>query len=672
MIYKSLVRSFFTGCFKQFMSSDNDDIWDIWDAFCAKAPNYNKNNNFRIMKRLKINKNDAKKLLDLAKINNSNAFPKLSCVERLYNLWRDTAASDDCFNKFKNVVKVEIDNVSQELPQYHIEDNKILFLKSPTGTGKSKYIFKYLKEHPNATCLLISYRRAMASDCRGKYRGICFKEYRADYKKHEMIVDERVICQVESMRRVSLQSYDLVLLDEVESIVNQFTSKYTSVGTMPSIRWHLRHARKIVGIDALLKDKSILDIKNILGPKYKYNPTIIINTKKTHCNDVIDLAHTIAHAEQHVYIALDNNKKIFVFTNKIKYSKKLSLALQTKYPNKKIGIYNSETSREDMAKLEDVNKAWGDLDILIYTNTIEAGISFELSHFDIGFGMLCNNSCGIVSALQMKDRVRDVASNRIIMHIDHQPKHEPGTKKEMEYMLTRKRALLETNLNNSMELLRFDFDDIGTYVYPNEDYYYNLFVSNLANYYDDHNRFFEKYIGELNYAGIQVNLLPDPRTEQERLKLKSASSLNDVRSIMKTANKALNDKIIDDIVRAQAINPETIDDQALTKKLKDGIKKYVMMSRYDLMEEDITHQFVEKYGLPQKQVAYLTTLELLEKSDNTQRYDVDNPLPRDKYLEKIRSYELAKYNEAIQSDDILKDLRGYAPLTTVRLTLSAS
>lgn len=124
--------NFFTGCFKQFMSSDNDDIWNIWDAFCAKAPNYNKANNFRIMKRLKINKDGARKLLDLGRKIKPNAFPRLSCVERLYNLWRDHSASDDCFNKFgDDVIKIEMDDVSQELPQYHIKDNKALCLKSP-------------------------------------------------------------------------------------------------------------------------------------------------------------------------------------------------------------------------------------------------------------------------------------------------------------------------------------------------------------------------------------------------------------------------------------------------------------------------------------------------------------------------------------------------------------
>lgn len=74
-------------------------------------------------------------------------------------------------------------------------------------------------------------------------------------------------------------------------------------------------------------------------------------------------------------------------------------------------------------QLQDPNKYWCDLDLLVYTGTISAGISFTKKHFDIHYGILKNKSADVISFIQGNHRVRDLADNlqRIyIFQLHHQ------------------------------------------------------------------------------------------------------------------------------------------------------------------------------------------------------------------------------------------------------------
>ena len=67
-----------------------------------------------------------------------------------------------------------------------------------------------------------------------------------------------------------------------------------------------------------------------------------------------------------------------------------------------------------MAKIKrddfiDVNKSWADCDILIYTGTLTAGISFELEQFDTFIGLHCKKTTSALAFTQGLHRVRNFA-----------------------------------------------------------------------------------------------------------------------------------------------------------------------------------------------------------------------------------------------------------------------
>lgn len=100
----------------------------------------------------------------------------------------------------------------------------------------------------------------------------------------------------------------------------------------------------------------------------------------------------------HIKSLVADNKKVVVFSTSLERAKEIYAEMPTdkviKYYDgedaKKInGVSKAKIKAEDFA---DVNKAWADCDILIYTGTLTAGVSFELERFDTFVGLFTKNS----------------------------------------------------------------------------------------------------------------------------------------------------------------------------------------------------------------------------------------------------------------------------------------
>jgi hypothetical protein len=57
---------------------------------------------------------------------------------------------------------------------------------------------------------------------------------------------------------------------------------------------------------------------------------------------------------------------------------------------------------------KDVNTAWKDADVLIYTGTLTAGVSFELEHFDVLIGIYTKKTSSPLAFTQGLHRVRNL------------------------------------------------------------------------------------------------------------------------------------------------------------------------------------------------------------------------------------------------------------------------
>jgi len=111
-------------------------------------------------------------------------------------------------------------------------------------------------------------------------------------------------------------------------------------------------------------------------------------------------------------------------------------------PNAVIKKYNSDSSAADRKDFDDVNKAWANVDILIYTSTISASCSFECPHFTCVFGYFSSMGTDYKTAVQMLGHVRNISTQEYHIYINNRSHDLPIHKEEVEKSIINKyRAL---------------------------------------------------------------------------------------------------------------------------------------------------------------------------------------------------------------------------------------
>jgi len=91
------------------------------------------------------------------------------------------------------------------------------------------------------------------------------------------------------------------------------------------------------------------------------------------------------------------------------YANQVISDIASRYPHLKLALYTSSSGGQEKVKLKKVDEHWSDVNALIYSPTISAGVSFDKIHFDIMLGvMICSNSCSERDYHQIIRRVRKV------------------------------------------------------------------------------------------------------------------------------------------------------------------------------------------------------------------------------------------------------------------------
>ena len=72
---------------------------------------------------------------------------------------------------------------------------------------------------------------------------------------------------------------------------------------------------------------------------------------------------------------------------------------------KKVLTYTGSSDDNTNKDFNDVTNIWNKCDILIYSPTCEAGVNFDIEHFDRMFGILSNKSTSPRWFLQMLARI---------------------------------------------------------------------------------------------------------------------------------------------------------------------------------------------------------------------------------------------------------------------------
>jgi hypothetical protein len=407
----------------------------------------------------------------------------------------------------------------REMPNLTFDDEmNTLVIRSPVGTGKTKALIRYINAHPDDRVVILSFRVSFSIEMRFKLKEagietVLYKNIKGDIdlRKHK-----RLIIQLNSLHRITLMKREhdwlphLLVLDESESILSQFDHgalRPRLVAIKNAFEILMKESRRIVCMDACTGPRTIKLIKLSRDQKCVKWIDNIHPSGRDKTYTLLEPEHLTRmitlQLEQGFKIVCCSNTKVF-----IEGLKRRVLDAKIGIEEKDIGVYTGDTLAETKKELKDVNTNWLKYKLLLYTSTVQAGISFEKLHYDCLFGHFTHRSCDFRACFQMLGRVREVTSKNIFISFseDCLQRDVMWRKRDIElyienkYSKARGRAIAKAKamtreLNEQALTIGFGFkefdDDIahidgrydidtGRYEVLNKDLYYHIKVGNMS------------------------------------------------------------------------------------------------------------------------------------------------------------------------------------------------
>jgi hypothetical protein len=292
-------------------------------------------------------------------------------------------------------------------------------IKSPMGTGKTQFLKTLIETHfKDRRILYLSHRQTFTQNIAGNFSALGFYNYMDGVKDLEQ--KDRLIVQIDSLKHLMTNSeiicYDMIILDECESILNHLSSVTIGENRTPIctlLSYLIKEAKTVLALDADLDERSYHFLKEI-----REKPRVLINEYKG--------------TTKRFLLSTNYDKRKFQISEDIKAQKNIVIICLSKttlddiyehiiknHKDCKVIRYSSMTDDSQKQRLKDVNTYWKTFQVVMYSPTIEAGVDFnEKGHFQRMYAFFCNGSCSPRSFLQMVGRIRSLDDNNIRCQYD--------------------------------------------------------------------------------------------------------------------------------------------------------------------------------------------------------------------------------------------------------------
>ena len=473
------------------------------------------------------------------------------------------------------------------------------FIKAQKGQGKTVALEKYIEEHKPKRVVVVSFRRSFSNEIMKRLGKLGFVNYR---DIEGAITANRVIIQVESLHRLRwTEKCDLMVLDEIESIRSQFFSPTCKVRNAVIEKYDmlLRTSKQVFTMDADISENTVRHLAETRGgPENKVcyientHQEVQAGFKEYYTTKITKIMSKISEA-------LDQGQKIVIPTNRsIEFMAGLKKTIEAKYPQIKIQMYNSKTIREEKVadELADVSKSWVKYDVIMYSPTVSAGVSFDETHFDKCFCIFTNNG-KINSMRQMISRVRHFSSNQYYYCLQ-----SFGGSSKPTTVAAFERHICSNRFLDKPEFImgRSSYD--GTREYPYKNVGYWLWVYNETEKARDKNMFIINFLREQYHAGIGSM---EWMTDEVALSKITEYEVNVAAYEIKTTEI---EAIANSIAISDANKADIVKRMEEEKPVSEG-ERYSLIRRnlldcYELGERVIDTDFVETFNVAGVKAAY--------------------------------------------------------------------
>lgn len=329
-----------------------------------------------------------------------------------------------------------------------------LLVKSHLGTGKTVAITNIIRLGVYKRILVLSPRKSYTHAQMGIFTGDPSLPPFVSYLDHEGFLSEvpYLIVQLESLHRIFtfFEPYDLVIMDEAESILNQLHSVTTNgkhlMNNHTTLERVLRTAGRVIMADAFLSDRTMnvaralraeertRYIENTYQP-YERTAVYLQAPEPEEAKDEKGQEPEEPEAEgairahlygfcQRIMGALRAGRRIVVlWTSKRKgdwFARSFLEGTGIAYR-----FYSSDTTKEEQLGLRDVHTTWSEIQCLMMTTSITVGISYDPDEpevqFDEAFLYGSNSTAMPRDIAQALLRVRVLKTQRLTYVVDARP-----------------------------------------------------------------------------------------------------------------------------------------------------------------------------------------------------------------------------------------------------------
>ena len=328
------------------------------------------------------------------------------------------------------------------------------------GVGKTKAVIdlldKLIAAKSDLTVLFLTHNRNLSTKLAKTYPAHMQIVNYLDRprKMYPSIDDERIVLCFDSLCRAGADQFDLVIIDECKSVLPHVHSDLMASKDDVCARFMtmLSSASRIVLLDAYGDNKMIQEFVKELyelrerielpaymmyTPKIKRDPAIAqeprwffntwIRDPLTHTFNIYvnndgcwDYKFRKAHIDRCVREAKAGKRLIIPCSNKSQADDSFA-ELRRELPHLVVLIYTVDTPPGRMKEhMEDVNTAWKQADIIIYSPAIGPGVSFEVeNHFHMVIAMYDNSmfTADADTCIQQSFRVRNLIDKTYVVFV---------------------------------------------------------------------------------------------------------------------------------------------------------------------------------------------------------------------------------------------------------------
>lgn len=538
-------------------------------------------------------------------------------------------------------------NIYDEPTLRPFELKDTLCIKANMKMGKTKALKEYLSTHfsdggfKEPVVRILSFRQTFSSNIKEKFQDFTlYSDVRGPLTQNKLIV------QVESLHRLDIHDAeypDLLVMDECESIFEQFDSGLLKSFSMAwaTFEWLLRYSKHVIVMDANLSDRTYrllkrirIDHHNAVSPA-PWNIFYHCDRFRNASGDTYYLTSDRNKWYWSLHQGLKSGAKIAVPSSSLTEAELVKMDLEGRFPAMKIGMYSSKTSTAQKKEhFNNVHEYWSQYDILIYTPTVTAGISYEKVHFSKIFAYFTDKACNAETCQQMLGRVRNVTDKEFYICVSSARNNLPDDIDAIRRQVNDRRLNLYREFDTGM--LSVEFDDTG-HVKCHESNYYHLWLENMRVRNLSINNFSERFVRIISQTGATVKPLVVDVAEEDLLEL--GAERKDRLTVMK-------ERVAEMVATAPDLDDEGIQrleakvraDEQLSPEEDAAFSKYKLRRDYQ-WGGPIDSKFVTTYDLPSSRRVYRRLCKIMSLDT------------ADKSLERMRKDEAANYSATMNSEE---------------------